>query len=117
MIGHTLRATSTTLVFYQAFENPSDNRISSKSFSFQGFDLCYSGRLSRQYDQDDNVLDRIPACHNSTNTITQGACLLEVAEFRSLLEKGLGRTVLFLQSHDVAPYREQILHACTHDLT
>src|SRR4051794_649608 len=41
---------------------------------------------------------------------------VEISEFRSLLEKGLGRAIVYLQTHDAAPFREVILHACTHDL-
>ena len=31
-----------------------------------------------------------------------------------MLARGLGRAVLYLQTHDAAPHRDAILHACTH---
>lgn len=37
-------------------------------------------------------------------------------KFASVLEKGLGRPHVYLQSQSDEPYRETILHACTHDL-
>lgn len=35
-------------------------------------------------------------------------------DFSQMLARGLGRAVLMLQTHDPAPYREEIWHACTH---
>lgn len=40
---------------------------------------------------------------------------MEVSEFKRILEIGLGRAILFLQTHDATPYREVILEACLHD--
>jgi hypothetical protein len=37
---------------------------------------------------------------------------LEVAEFKRILDIGLGRAILYLQTHDAAPYHEVILNAC-----
>jgi HEAT repeat protein len=37
-----------------------------------------------------------------------------LAEFERVLGRGLGRAVLFLRQHDARPYRDAILHACTH---
>ena len=36
--------------------------------------------------------------------------------FQSWLEKGLGRAVLFLRENDDLPYRDLIVHACTHNM-
>ncbi|HEY3267694.1 MAG TPA: hypothetical protein VGM37_12260 [Armatimonadota bacterium] len=36
--------------------------------------------------------------------------------FRTLLANGHGRAVLYLETHDPAPFREAILHACLNDL-
>ena len=36
--------------------------------------------------------------------------------FRGWLEKGLGRAVLFLKENDDLPYRDLIVHACTHNM-
>ena len=36
------------------------------------------------------------------------------AEFERVLGLGLGRAILFLRQHDAWPYRDIILHACTH---
>lgn len=35
--------------------------------------------------------------------------------FERALHHGLGRVILFLQTHDAAPYRDLILHACLHN--
>jgi len=40
---------------------------------------------------------------------------MQVSEFKRMLEIGLGRAILFLQTHDATPYREAILEACLHD--
>ena len=40
-----------------------------------------------------------------------------MTEFENWLRKGLGRAAIFLQKIDSRPYREQLLYACTHDLT
>lgn len=40
---------------------------------------------------------------------------MEVQEFKRILGIGLGRAILFLQTHDAAPYRDVILEACLHD--
>ncbi len=40
---------------------------------------------------------------------------MQVSEFKRILEIGLGRAILFLQTHDATPYREAILDACLHD--
>ncbi len=40
---------------------------------------------------------------------------MDRATFQNWLEKGLGRAVLFLQANDDLPYRDLIVHACTHD--
>jgi hypothetical protein len=37
-----------------------------------------------------------------------------VAEFERVLGLGLGRAILFLRQNDARPYRDAILHACTH---
>src|SRR5207247_7353835 len=42
---------------------------------------------------------------------------VEVAEFNQWLQKGLGRAVVYLTTHDPGPYRDAVLYACTHDLT
>lgn len=42
---------------------------------------------------------------------------MNLLEFNQWLQKGLGRAVLHLRTHDPAPYREAVLYACTHDLT
>jgi hypothetical protein len=39
-----------------------------------------------------------------------------LAEFDSWLRKGLGRAVVYLQTHDPQQYRNAVLYACTHDL-
>ncbi|HEX3051238.1 MAG TPA: hypothetical protein VHP83_11325, partial [Aggregatilineaceae bacterium] len=41
--------------------------------------------------------------------------IMQVSEFKRILEIGLGRAILFLQTHDATPYREAILEACLHD--
>ena len=41
--------------------------------------------------------------------------VMDVAEFKRVLEIGLGRAILHLQTHDAAPYRDAILEACLHD--
>jgi hypothetical protein len=38
------------------------------------------------------------------------------ADFNQWLQKGLGRAVVYLRTHDPQPYREAVLYACTHDL-
>ncbi len=43
--------------------------------------------------------------------------MVNLVEFNQWLQKGLGRAVLHLRTHDPAPYREAVLYACTHDLT
>ncbi len=43
--------------------------------------------------------------------------MANLSEFNQWLQKGLGRAVLHLRTHDPAPYREAVLYACTHDLT
>lgn len=40
---------------------------------------------------------------------------MEVEEFKRILEIGLGRSILYLQTHDAAPYRDVILNACLHN--
>ena len=40
---------------------------------------------------------------------------MQVDEFRRVLEIGLGRIIIFLKTHDAAPYRDVILEACLHD--
>jgi hypothetical protein len=37
-------------------------------------------------------------------------------EFAGWLRQGLGRAAVFLTGHDSVPYREILLHACTHNL-
>ena len=37
-------------------------------------------------------------------------------DFPGWLEKGLGRAILFLKENDDAPYREQVVYACTHNM-
>src|ERR1700704_5838924 len=37
--------------------------------------------------------------------------------FAAWLRKGLGRAGIFLKNHDPKPYRDALLHACTHNLT
>ena len=41
---------------------------------------------------------------------------MHLADFEKALRLGLGRPAVFLQTHDAAPYRDAILHACLHDL-
>ena len=41
---------------------------------------------------------------------------LEKTRLAAWLEQGLGRAVVFLKQRDARPYRELILHACTHSL-
>jgi hypothetical protein len=41
---------------------------------------------------------------------------MENTEFNGWLRKGLGRAVVFLDTHDPYPYREAALHACTHEV-
>lgn len=43
--------------------------------------------------------------------------MVNLVEFNQWLQKGIGRAVLHLRTHDPAPYREAVLYACTHDLT
>jgi hypothetical protein len=40
---------------------------------------------------------------------------MEIHEFKRILEIGLGRAILFLQTNDATPYRDVILDACLHD--
>jgi hypothetical protein len=40
---------------------------------------------------------------------------LEVAEFKRILDIGLGRAIIHLQTHDAAPYCDAILNACLHN--
>jgi hypothetical protein len=40
-----------------------------------------------------------------------------MTEFEGWLEKGLGRAAVFLKTNASRPWREQLLYACTHDLT
>ena len=40
-----------------------------------------------------------------------------MTDFESWLRKGLGRAAVFLKANDSQPWREQLLYACTHDLT
>jgi hypothetical protein len=40
---------------------------------------------------------------------------LDKSEFERIVHIGLGRAILHLQTHDSAPYRDVLLHACTHD--
>lgn len=40
---------------------------------------------------------------------------LDVAEFKRILDIGLGRAVIYLQNHDATPYRDAILNACLHN--
>src|SRR5271163_1084769 len=42
--------------------------------------------------------------------------MIENTEFDGWLRKGLGRAVVYLSAHDPYPYREAVLHACTHDV-
>jgi hypothetical protein len=42
--------------------------------------------------------------------------MVNLLEFNQWLQKGLGRAVLHLRTHDPAPYREAVLYACTHSL-
>ncbi|MBN1566076.1 MAG: hypothetical protein JXA10_19710 [Anaerolineae bacterium] len=37
------------------------------------------------------------------------------SEFKRILELGLGRAIVFLQTHDSSPYHDAILAACLHD--
>jgi len=39
---------------------------------------------------------------------------LDKTEFERIVHIGLGRAILHLQTHDSTPYREILLHACTH---
>lgn len=41
---------------------------------------------------------------------------MQVEEFERLLRQGRGRAIQHLQQHDAAPYRDVLLHACTHDV-
>ena len=41
---------------------------------------------------------------------------MEAQEFERLLHIGLGRAILFAQTHDLAPYSDRILHACLHNI-
>lgn len=43
--------------------------------------------------------------------------MASITEFKGWLQKGLGRSVVHLRTHDPQPYREAVLHACTHNLT
>jgi hypothetical protein len=52
--------------------------------------------------------------YNAQARLLSGVCM-EISEFKRILEIGLGRAVLYLQTHDAAPYREVILDACLHD--
>ena len=40
---------------------------------------------------------------------------LESAEFKRILDIGLGRAILYLQNHDSTPHRDAILNACLHN--
>jgi len=40
---------------------------------------------------------------------------MEVSEFQRIVNNGMGRTILYLQQSDSAPYREAILNACLHN--
>jgi hypothetical protein len=40
---------------------------------------------------------------------------LEPAEFKRILDIGLGRAILYLQKHDSTPHRDAILNACLHN--
>jgi len=41
--------------------------------------------------------------------------MADIAEFNDWIQKGLGRAVLYLREHDPNPFRQAVLHACTHD--
>lgn len=41
---------------------------------------------------------------------------MQVDEFERLLRQGRGRAIQHLQQHDATPYRDVLLHACTHDV-
>lgn len=41
---------------------------------------------------------------------------MQISEFEAALAKGLGRPLLYVQDHNARPYRDAILHACTHNL-
>lgn len=41
---------------------------------------------------------------------------MHISAFQAALAKGSGRPLLYLQDHDARPYREAILHVCTHDM-
>ena len=43
--------------------------------------------------------------------------MVNLVEFNQWLQKGLGRAVLHLRTHDPAPIAKQCSYACTHDLT
>src|SRR5688572_14041571 len=42
---------------------------------------------------------------------------LDVQEFERILKLGLGRAIPHLKTHDAAPYRDVILHACLHNIS
>jgi len=40
--------------------------------------------------------------------------MADIAEFNEWVQKGLGRAVVYLKAHDPTPFRQTVLHACTH---
>jgi hypothetical protein len=42
---------------------------------------------------------------------------MDTSTFESWLTKGLGRSAVFLEEHDGAPYRNALLNACLHNVT
>ncbi len=44
-------------------------------------------------------------------TVTLSICL-DIAQFENVLEKELGRAVVYLQAHDALPYRNVMLNYC-----
>lgn len=40
---------------------------------------------------------------------------MDAVAFEHALKRGLGRAVLWLQTHDATPYRDIILHACLYN--
>jgi hypothetical protein len=54
-------------------------------------------------------------CHCSALFQFSKGPSLDLPTFERALHNGLGRVILFLQTHDAAPYRDLILHACLHN--
>src|ERR1700732_1795693 len=41
--------------------------------------------------------------------------MADIVEFKGWMQKGLGRAVVYLRGHDPNPFRQAVLHACTHE--